>query len=220
LARLKRHSNKKKYEESATQIREKRRQQNIKLCEQIQREGQGQGSITATTTANRGHFPTTTPSMTSTRSDAGQVCKQDDPKSSRTPALSSVSQLGDIVKLNAFRYDADSWQFADDVLVRSRYLTILDPERIRRGEDGYTSQQQNERAHWAKAWHKVKALFDSDSLAVLRSGIFKRAEALGAKRQRKRNPESYLMTSWNNLVRDRNRKIGSKRRWLMRCKVM
>lgn len=202
---------KRENEESAAQTREKRRQENIKLCEQIKREGKGQDSITTTTTANRGLSPTTSPSMTSTKSDAGQVCKQDDPESSRIPALPSVSHVGDIVKLRAFRYDADAWQFADDVLVRSRYFTILDCERARHSDDGYTSRQQNERAHWAKAWHKAKEVFDSDSLEVLQSGIFKRAEKLGANRYSKKNPESYLMSSWNNLVRDQKRKIGSKR---------
>jgi hypothetical protein len=127
------------------------------------------------------------------------------------PALLSVSNVGDIVKLSAFRYDAEAWQFADDVLVRSRYFTILDSERVRHGEDVYTSQQQNERAHWAKAWHKAKELFDSDSLAVLRSGILKRAKVLGSNRQSKKNPESYLMAAWNNLVRDQKRKISRNR---------
>jgi hypothetical protein len=159
-----------------------------------QRTKQG-GTATVTT-------PATAPSMSSTIPDAGQARQQD--QSDRMPALSSSSQIGAIVKLSAHRYDPDGWQFADDVLVATGYLTVLAKAQGER--DGYSPAQSNERAHWAKAWHTAKGQFDGDSLRWLRRQVLKRADAVGRDRGSKHNPESYLMRAWHNLVKDLRKK--------------
>ncbi|MHC4193348.1 MAG: hypothetical protein ACYSP9_04130 [Planctomycetota bacterium] len=192
-------------ERSAPQTKENRRQMIMRQLEQMQDEGKGQNDATTAVTANRGQAPSAAPSTSSTRSDAGQARREPGAQSGRTPAPPSVKQLGDIVKLSAFRYDAGAWDFADDVLVKCGYFTSLDVERARQGQ-GYESDQQNERAHWAKAWHTAAGLSDADSLAWLRAGILKRAGVVARSRHSKKNPQSYLMASWNNLVKDRKRK--------------
>jgi hypothetical protein len=183
--------------EQGSAKRTKTRRQHLKsqMDEMLaQRTKQG-GTATVTT-------PATAPSMSSTIPDAGQARQQD--QSDRMPALSSSSQIGAIVKLSAHRYDPDGWQFADDVLVATGYLTVLAKAQGER--DGYSPAQSNERAHWAKAWHTAKGQFDGDSLRWLRRQVLKRADAVGRDRGSKHNPESYLMRAWHNLVKDLRKK--------------
>lgn len=123
--------------------------------------------------------------------------------SGHTPALASIAN---VIKLNEHRYDADAWEFADQVLLRSRYLTPYAIEAARAGR-GYEPDVECERAHWAKAWHDAKGTFGGERLTWLRDQMFRRVDRIGGQRQSKHNPESYLMTTWNNLVKDAARKL-------------
>ena len=174
----------------------------VMLNQQV-KQMQSQGAATSTATANRGLAPTTAPSTSSTKSDeSGRVRA-----TGRIPApSSSTPTIGEVIKLSAHRYDGVAWEFADDVLVRAGYFTSWHVDRVRSGGGRFTPAQENERAHWAKAWHNAKGMFGGESLIWLRSRIFKRADNLNRVRGTKDNPQSYLMTSWNNLVKDIKRK--------------
>ena len=165
-----------------------------------------QEAATTTAAGKAGLSPTTAPSTSPTRSDeAGRVRRKD--TAGRIPARSSsIAPIGTILKLSAHRYCGEAWQFADEVLMAVGYLSMARLNDVRRGRGSYPPDQENERAHWAKAWHTALDEFDGDGMAWLRTGIVKRAQAIRNNRGRYKNPESYLMASWQNLLRDLKRK--------------
>jgi len=150
-------------------------------------------------------FPTTAPSVSSTSPDVPGVLGHSSRRiAPRAP--DNCEPIGAIVDLLRFRYDKESLEFADEIMVRMGFMTEWDITRIHLGKQRFSPEQANERAHWAKAWCECKGHFDSDALLKFRDKIFRRAEAVRESKQTVRNPQAYLMTAWSNLVRDQRRK--------------
>lgn len=180
--------------------KESRRQFLLDQVKQMQAKEQPQAVATTTADANSVLAPTTTPPMSSTSSDGGQARRKE---SGRKPAPTS---LGRVLKMAEHRYDIQANEFADEVLVRTGYFLAGMLDRIRMGIDQFTDEQFCERGHWSKAWTKVTEQFGSETTERLRTKMYKKAEAIRHERCTKLNPESYMMTAWNNLVRDEKRK--------------
>lgn len=165
----------------------------------------GQGNKEKTTLS-----PTPTPPVPSTSPDApggiGRKGRRVSPRGSVTDSES----VGAVLNLLRYRYTKESLEFADEMLVRMGFMTQLDIERIRLCKQQFTSEESNERAHWAKAWCVCRDQFDDDTMVKLRKKIFEKADAVRVNKAGVRNPAAFLMTAWNNLVRDVRR----------RCKAM
>lgn len=133
--------------------------------------------------------PTATPSMSSAKSDDGAgPCSR-----GREARPTSIPTLGHVVKLSRYRYDPAAWAFADGVLLASGY-------RAANGAD-----RECERAHWAKAWDDAAAEFSPEVCERLKRRIIEAAAGIHGRRGDYRNPEAYLLTAWQNDVKDARR---------------
>ena len=186
---------KKNNKEKDLELEEKNNQTNNRTC------NGGTGSKQQTT-----HSPTTTPPASPTSPDATGGIGRNSRRVSPQALVKNCEPIGAVVDLLRFRYDADSLGFADEMLVRMGFVTPYEMERIRSGSKPFSPEQANERAHWAKAWCDCKSQFDDHVMLQLRDKIFKRTNAVRTANKSPNKPGAYLMTAWNNLVRDVRRK--------------
>jgi hypothetical protein len=136
----------------------------------------------------------------STKADAPGKAQGSNAKPSRTP---DKSHIGNIINMQSYRYDQASMEFALEVMLKLGLLNDYELQRLRDGCLQLTDEQAAERGNWAKAWHEASGEFGPETIAKLKQEIFKRVPAA---LKNGKEPQAYLRTSWNNLVKDIRRK--------------